>query len=737
MDMYLIVIGVMMVLAVLGLVVGVANDAVNFLNSALGSKVAPRYVIMIVASVGIIVGALTSSGMMEVARSGVFRPAYFTFAEVMMLFLSVMFMNVILLDIFNSLGMPTSTTVSLVFGLLGAAVGVSLYKISHSAETYAELGKYINTGKALAIISGILLSVVIAFVFGTVIMYVTRLIFSFRYQRRMKTVGALWCGIALTAISYFAVFKGLKSTSLISPEAMAWMETHGLLLVGMMVVGWTLVMSLLAMLKVPILKITVLAGTLSLALAFAGNDLVNFIGVFVAGYDSYNIAQATGDIGMLMGDLNKPVVANVGILFASGVIMTITLWFSKKAQTVSDTELSLARQDAGEERFGSTTFSRALVRSAVNFSRKYEQMMPDRLRRFVDSRFIPVYQPEKDRAPFDLIRATVNLTVASILITLATTMTLPLSTTYVTFMVAMGSSLADRAWGRESAVYRITGVLVVIAGWFVTGLVAFVIALGIALLLMWGGTISLIGVTVLCAYLLIQSSILHGRKVKKSAAKQAQCNVPAQGESILGRSVQEISQTMSQVTHVYNQTLEGLFNEDRKLLKNMVRESEDLYAAAHERKHEVLPTLLKLKENYLETGYYYVQVVDYMNEVTKALVHITRPSFEHINNNHEGLNADQMHDLRHVNSQVSEIYRLIDEMLSSGDYSALEEILHMRDKLFDMLDGAVKNQIKRVKSKTSKTRNSILYLTIINETKTMLLQTRNLLKSQRSFAAEE
>ena len=284
-SMYMIIVGIMMTLAITGLVVGVANDAVNFLNSALGSKVAPRYVIMTVASVGIIVGAITSSGMMEVARSGVFHPEMFSFSEVMMLFLAVMFMNVILLDVFNTLGMPTSTTVSLVFGLLGAAVSVSVYKITHSdLHTMADLATYINTGKAMAIISGILLSVAIAFVCGTTVMYITRLIFSYRYQRKIKTVGAVWCGIAITAISYFAIFKGLKDSSLMNPALMAWMDTHILALLGILLVGWSIIMSILSMLKVNILKITVLAGTLSLALAFAGNDLVNFIGVFVAGF---------------------------------------------------------------------------------------------------------------------------------------------------------------------------------------------------------------------------------------------------------------------------------------------------------------------------------------------------------------------------------------------------------------------------------------------------------------------
>ncbi|MDD3108748.1 MAG: inorganic phosphate transporter, partial [Alistipes sp.] len=468
MDLYLVIVIIMLILAVSGLVVGVANDAVNFLNSALGSKAAPRYVIMTVASIGIIIGAITSSGMMEVARSGVFHPALFSFAEVMLLFLAVMFTNVILLDLFNTLGMPTSTTVSLVFGLLGAAVGICIFKITNndvvlmSDGTVATMSDMINTGNAMAIIGGILISVVIAFVCGTIIMYITRLIFSFRYERKMRSLGAIWCGIALTAISYFALFKGLKGTAIMPADLMEWINGHTALLMGCVFVCWSVLMSLLSAFKVNILRITVLAGTFSLALAFAGNDLVNFIGVFVAGFDAYKIVNASGDTQMLMDGLNQPVVANVTILFISGAIMVVTLWFSKKARSVSDTEINLARQDVGVERFGSTSISRAIVRATLNFNRNYEKYTPEHIQRFVESRFIPV--ATKDRAPFDMIRATVNLTVASLLISMATSLQLPLSTTYVTFMVAMGSSLSDRAWGRESAVYRITGVLTVIAG---------------------------------------------------------------------------------------------------------------------------------------------------------------------------------------------------------------------------------------------------------------------------------
>ncbi|MBQ4279655.1 MAG: inorganic phosphate transporter [Rikenellaceae bacterium] len=730
-SIFTIIVIILLALAVSGLVVGVANDAVNFLNSALGSKAAPRYVILTVASVGIIIGALTSSGMMEVARSGVFYPSMFTFSEVMLLFLGVMFANVLLLDLFNTFGLPTSTTVSLVFGLLGAAMAVSTVKIAGSdILTIADMSQFINSGKAMAIIFAIVISVVIAFVCGSVIMYLTRIIFSFRYHSTFSKFGALWCGIAFAAISYFAVFKGLKGTSLISPALIDFAHHSPWMFILSLWGGWSILMYLLQHLfKINILRITVLAGTFSLALAFAGNDLVNFIGVPIAGYDSYKIALATGDMNMMMGDLSKPVVANFGFLILAGVIMVLTLWFSKKAKTVTETEINLARQDEGGERFGSTLVSRALVGAAMSFNKNYQRVVPARMQVAIERRFRPV--AIDNQASFDLIRATVNLTVASLLISMATSLKLPLSTTYVTFMVAMGSSLADRAWGRESAVYRITGVLTVIAGWFFTALIAFIIAYGVTLLLMYGGTIAVIAITALCIFLMIQSSVLHKKRAAKTETKEDR--IGADQQDILARCAEEVGETMEKVTRIYSETLMGVSSENRKQLKKAVRESEELYQQASERKYEMLPTLQKLQDNDIDTGHYYVQVVDYLNEVTKALVHITRPCFTHIDNHHEGLTKAQVGDLTQINEKVSVIYHKINYMLRNNDFRDIELILHLRDALFDTLAVAIKNQIKRIKTKSSSTKASMLYLTILNETKTMILQSRNLLKSQKYF----
>ena len=722
---------VLLLLAVGGLYVGVSNDAVNFLNSALGSKAAPKKVILAVASVGIIIGAITSSGMMEVARSGVYYPEFFTFHEVLMLFTGVMFANVILLDVFNSLGLPTSTTVALVFGLLGSAIAVSIFKEpvigpDGNPETL------INSGKALAMIAGILLSVVLAFVTGTVLMFFSRLLFTFRYHKQLRRFGALWCGVAFTIIIYFALIKGLKSSGL-AVDLVAYINEHTVMCLLIVYVISSLLLFLLQKLKVNILKITILAGTFSLALAFAGNDLVNFIGVPLAGLDSWKIAKATGDPNMLMGALNNPVKADTIFLVLSGLIMVLVLCTSSKAENVSETELSLAStQDDGNEKFGSTAFSRAIVRVAVTCSRWFEDHTPKKLQAAVARRFEApaVSEMAADQGQFDLIRAVVNLTAGSMLIIIGTSLKLPLSTTYVTFMVAMGSSLADKAWGRESAVYRITGVITVVAGWFLTGLAAFVLSIVITLLLLWGGMVAIIALSILCVYMMLPKK----SKKKESEAEAVKVAFSDDQDEALGTLITEVCQTMQTTTDIYAQTIAATLKEDRKALRTLVRQSNDLFYAARERKYAMLPTLHKFhEENYIDTGHYYVQVVDYISEMCKALVHITRPCYEHIDNNHRGMSEEQVEDLTAINNSVSELYTRINDMLQANDFAQIDLVLAMRDELFDLIAQAIKNQLRRIQNNSTSTKASMLYLTILNETKTMVLQSRNLLKSQKYF----
>ena len=666
--------------------------------------------------------------MMEVARSGMFNPGLFTFHEVMMLYLGVMFANIILLDLYNSWGLPTSTTVSLIFCLLGSAIAVSIYKISNDpALGVGSLGHFINTSRAMGIVSAILLSVVIAFTCGTLVMYISRMIFSFRYTVLFRRYGSLWCGASLTAIVYFAVFKGLKS--LLAHNAFIQLiDNHLLSALAICWIVCSLLLFFIQRFKINILRITILSGTFALALAFAGNDLVNFIGVPVAGFDAYSIARHAGDSTILMEGLNASVPANFLVLMTAGVIMIVTLWTSKKAMHVTETEISLSTQGESETQYGSSLFSRTIVRAALNASNAIDRTIPKRIRDKISSRF--QYEDiEHSGAPYDMIRATVNLTTSAMLISVATSLKLPLSTTYVCFMVAMGSSLADKAWGRESAVYRISGVMTVVAGWFITAVGGFLIALAMGLILIYGGIAAFVVTTLLCGYMLVKSNFFKKNKAAETAAVKA----AETGSDIIYNITQEVCATMERTTRIYDRTLIAVFKENRKVLREMVRESNELFYQSRERKYSLLPTLRKLQKGDIDTAHYYVQVVDYLNEMTKALAHITRPAFEHIDNNHEGLSKEQTEDLMHINDEVESIYRHINNMLRTGDFSDLDMVLEMRDRLFEAIADAIKSEVTRINENRSNTKASILYLTILNETKSMVLQSRNLLKSQRYF----
>ncbi|MFI3304689.1 MAG: inorganic phosphate transporter [Rikenellaceae bacterium] len=726
------------ILAVFDIIVGVANDAVNFLNSAIGSRIAPLKVILGVAAVGILVGTLTSSGMMEVARSGVFYPAQFTFSEIMMLFLGMIVGDILLLDIFNNLGLPTSTTVSMVFGLLGAAVGVTLYRISKdSGVTIADIGSYINTAKAMAIISAILLSVVLSFLFGLLFMSISRLLFSFRYQKLFSKLGSIWCGISFTGIIYFSIFKGLKSTGLIPVEVTQYIQNETVLALLMIWMAASFLLWILQIFGVNILKVTILTGTFSLALAFAGNDLVNFIGVPLAGLESYNLALVSGDMNMTMEALMQPAKANILMLAGAGVIMVLTLMFSKKAMHVTQTELSLANQNENStEKFNSTALSRALVQGAITVYGFYEKVTPRVIQNAIDKRFEPLPAEERGDQTYDLIRATVNLTAASILISIATSLKLPLSTTYVVFMVAMGSSLADKAWGRESAVYRITGVVTVVMGWFLTAICGFTIALITSSVLVWGGPVAVVIVSIVCFAVAFKSNFIGKKnKDKEKSDKAIELFKSGTTDEILYNCTKDVLEITRETITIYNRTLVAVFKENRKILKEMLDESEELYESARKRKYNLMDTLHNLEDNNVDTGHFYVQVVDYINEVTKTLLHITRPSLEHIDNHHQGLSKEQIHDLMNVNNDVEEIFNKINNMMESKDFSDIDVVLEMRDNLFDKIADAIKKQLRRIKNspEQSSTRANMLYLNLMTETKTMVLQARNLIKSQKYF----
>ena len=587
------------------------------------------------------------------------------------------------------MGLPTSTTVSLIFCLLGAAIAVSTFKIAGSdALSMGDLGEFIHAGRAFGIVAAILLSVVIALTVGTAVMYVSRLIFSFRYTRALSRYGALWCGASLTAIIYFALFKGLKGP-LSQTAFIHTIENHILLSLLVCWLTCSLILFFVQRFKINILRITILGGTFALALAFAGNDLVNFIGVPIAGWDAFQIARHAGDSAMTMDALNENVPANFAFLVGAGVVMILTLWTSRKAMHVTETELSLASQNDEQEQreYGSSAFARAIVRATLNTNHAIERVVPQRLREAISRRF-EVTDIEHTGAPFDMIRATVNLTTSALLIAMATSLKLPLSTTYVSFMVAMGSSLADRAWGRETAVYRISGVMTVVAGWFVTALGGFIIAYVVGLALVYGGTVMLILLTVLAGYMLV-----HSNFIKKT--KSAETTTAVTNENVVEEIATVVSSTINTATRIYDRTLLAVFKENRKVLRDLNRESSELYERMHERKYRMMSTLRMLRESDLDTAQYYVQVVDYLNELTKALTHIVRPAYGHIDNNHEGLTREQTTDLIRVGDEVEAIYRRINAMLTTNDFGDIDLVLSMRDRLFETISDAIKSELRR------------------------------------------
>ncbi len=752
MDLFIVI--VLALLAVMGIVVGVSNDAVNFLNSAFGSKAAKKNVILTIAAVGVMVGVMTSSGMMDVARSGVFYPKMFSYQEIMILFLGMMLSNIILLDIYNSLGLPTSTTVSLVFGLLGSALALALYNIWSGDALMSDLGQYINSGNALAIVSGILLSVVLAFFTGHLLMYISRVLFSFRYSKIFNRFGALWCGITLAGIIYFTVFKGLKSAKIghwyIIPDVLKdYVNDHTGMALLILWLASSLILFIMQRCKVNILRVSILAGTFSLALAFAGNDLVNFIGVPYAGYDSYVIAHKSDVLPTSMEQLMNPTQANFWIMCAAGLVMVITLFTSKKAMRVIETERKLSSQseEVSPTNSEATNASRGIVRGARALSNAVEAITPKGVRNFIERRFTPLSEEERGDANYDLIRATVNLTAAAILISIGTQLKLPLSTTYVVFMVSMGSSLADRAWGRESAVYRITGVMTVIMGWFITALGGFLIALVVTLALAYGQLIEVGGwnivaivVTLICIGLIIKSNISkksENKEVEESAVAKISDTLKQSPEEALIAYTEHVCASMEKVTLIYDRTIVAVFKENRKVLREMVSEAEEFYRSTRQQKYEIIPLLRTLQESDINTGHFYVQVVDYISETSKALLHITRPCYKHVDNNHSGLTKEQVHDLKCINDRVEDIFGNINHMLRTRSFEQMDEVLTKRDELFNFIDEVMQNQLRRLRDTGGSSSANMLFFNILTETKTMVLHSRNIVKSLEHFVDRE
>ncbi|KPK86367.1 MAG: hypothetical protein AMS27_05175 [Bacteroides sp. SM23_62_1] len=738
---YFAIVVILVILAISDLIVGVSNDAVNFLNSAVGSKAAPFKIILLIAALGIIIGATFSSGMMEVARKGIFHPDQFAFSEIMIIFLAVMLTDIILLDLFNTFGLPTSTTVSIVFELLGAAVGVSIIKLSRAGDSISNMGNFINSSSALAIISGILISVAIAFVCGIIIQYLVRLLFSFNYEKTFKYFGAFWGGIAITLITYFILIKGAKGSSFMTDETISWIMENSLMILGISFVGWTLLLQILHMIfQLNILKLIVLVGTFALAMAFAGNDLVNFIGVPLAGLESFNSfsASTAGDPALYaMTALKEPIRTPTLYLLIAGIVMVIALWTSKKARSVTKTEINLGRQDDGYERFDSSFLARNLVRGSITINRVFENIIPKRLSKFLSSRFDHKQAKKvkkQEGMSFDLVRASVNLVVASALISFATSLKLPLSTTYVTFMVAMGSSLADGAWGRESAVYRVSGVITVIGGWFLTAFSAFTLAFILAILINWGGIIAIGILIILVIFIFIKTYTLHKRRdeLEKVATSDIEWK-ELTGPKLLESCNKRLIKTFNSLLQLYDDTITGLIELKRKKLKQVMKEVKHLNQDIKSDKNNLHKMISKLHEDDVETGYYYVQVLDYLKETANSITHITQPVFEYIDNNHPPLSEDQRSELTGFNNEMTSFFKKSVKLLKEGNYKNLDGLIKNQKNLLDDTYKIQKRQLKRLKRQESGTKNSVLYIGILNESKNLLLHSVNMIKAQKDF----
>jgi len=744
-TIYIVMLTILFALAITDLVVGVSNDAVNFLNSAIGSKAISIRTIMIVASIGIAVGAIFSSGLMEVARKGIFNPSQFYFDEIMIIFLAVMITDVLLLDFFNSLGFPTSTTVSIVFELLGAAVSVACIKLYNIGEGYELLSNYINTSKALEIIIGILLSVVIAFTIGALVQYLSRLVFSFQFEKKIKYVGGVFGGISITAITYFIFIKGLKSISFIPSGVVDYVDNNTLIIIVGSFIIWTLFSQLLmSVFKVNILNSIILVGTFALALAFAGNDLVNFIGVPIAAWQSFELWQeAYLSKGILPSEFTMEGLAGAVqtpelLLVLAGGIMVVTLWFSSKAKAVVDTGINLSRQGDGAERFQPNALSRVMVRYSVFLSNGISIVLPASLKNKIDQKFQKPKELINDRridAPaFDTVRASVNLVVASILISIGTNLKLPLSTTYVTFMVAMGTSLADRAWDRESAVYRVAGVINVIGGWFVTAIVAFIAAAIFAAVIWYGGMIAIVLLVLLAVFLILRSAVLHSRKVKaEKNKKRFNRNDIITINEITMETSQNISNVIKGINKRYSKVIDHLGYHDLGKLKKDTKKLNVLEDEVEELKDNVFYFIKSLEENSVEASRFYILFLDHMQDIVQSIAQITRSSYKHVHNNHKNLKFNQIRDLKSIDRELQIVFDEIIETFDSHSFENIGHIIVQKQALIEKVSELIQKQITRIRTSETSPKNTKLYFGLLLETKDMITSTINLLQLFESY----
>ncbi|MBP9849857.1 MAG: inorganic phosphate transporter [Flavobacterium sp.] len=741
-QIYIIMLIALAILAITDLMVGVSNDAVNFLNSAIGSKAVSFKTIMIVASLGVAVGALYSNGMMEIARNGIFTPSMFSFNDVIIIFLAVMITDVLLLDVFNTLGLPTSTTVSVIFSLLGASVVLAIYKVVVSGDSFSTLDNYINTEKATEIVYSILLSVALSFALGSLVQYVSRLIFTFHIEKRYKYVAAVFGGVAMTAITFFILVKGLKSITFVPSEVKDFIKESPFIIIAYSLVLWTIVCQLLiSVFKYSVFKFIIIVGTFGLALAFAGNDLVNFIGVPIAAYQAFEIwsapGQTVGATEFMMTGLEKDNLPAPFIFLAlAGLVMVYTLWTSKKARTVIETEQNLSRQGDGNEKYNANNLSRNLVRGIMYIGNIISFILPKSVQQKLDAQFVqPEYTGKRDEQPmFDMVRASVNLIVASVLISIGTSMKLPLSTTYVTFMVAMGSSFADRAWDRESAVYRVAGVFNVIGGWFVTALAAFLSSAIIAYILFVGEVFAFFAFMIIVALFFYRSNQVHKKKlIEEEEIKSLRKEDIVTLKEMINESSSQISKVLRKTSTLYSNVIDNLGLQDLTKLKENKKSLKKLEKEIDELKSNVFYFIKNLDENSVEASKFYILILGYLQDMVQSIEFITSNSHSHVNNNHKKLKFNQIRDLKTVDTQLQELFSRLEESFNSEDFSKLDIILKDKNVFLDTVSELITKQIVRIRTIETSPKNSKLYFSLLLETNDLIKSIMNLLELFREF----
>ena len=748
---YFAIICVLFIFAIIDLNVGVSNDAVNFLNSAVGAKAASLKMILFIAAIGIFIGASTSSGMMDIARHGMFQPEHFYFRQLMCVFLAVTVTDVVLLDIFNSLGMPTSTTVSMVFELLGASFAISLIKINsgESLEGVSTLGDLLNTGKALEVIAGIFLSVAIAFFFGIIVQWLARLIFTYNYKKGLTKKIGLFGGVAVTSILYFMLFKGMKNAAFMTPDIKAYLNENTLMLLGIIFVVSTVLMQFLHALKVNIFKVIILIGTFALAMAFAGNDLVNFIGVTMAALDSViHFAEVAVPAGLsadeyMMGFLNEPAQTSVWFLIGAGAIMVFALCTSKKAHEVLKTSINLSRQDEGDEMFGSSSMARKLVRAGMGFITSINKISPKNVKRWVAKRFDQEHATLDDGAAFDLVRASVNLVLAGLLIALGTSLKLPLSTTYVTFMVGMGTSLADHAWGRESAVFRITGVISVIGGWFLTAGAAFILAGLVSSVMYFGGPVAMVIMAGLALFLLVRSHITYKNK-KSDEVRDVKLDIVLNSQdanevwtALSGHTADTLCHTLDYAADTYEGVIRAFAREDvRKLRAALSKIVEEKAWLKKMRRHETLGFRRIDKGLAFEKNTWYYLSSNNAQQILNTLTRITNPMKEHTDNNFRPLSPQYLEEFAPYQKRLVAVFRGISEVIRTGDFTEAENLSAEGKWLKKEISNLRRVQTHRLQEDAENIKVAFVYLNLIQESHELLSEVRNVLRGCEKFFGE-